>query len=124
MIDNDFEFLVWNAQEGISIKEFNDFLKQLDTAGFNYYFLRKGSRIIIQQEKPSFIQKLKRYFSKTKKMRLKLKRGQKFVFKQILKDRQRMINVKKRFYTPNQTKQQHANYPDWVKQALSKKEVV
>ena len=117
MIDKDFEYLIWNAQEAMSVKEFNDFLKQLDKAGYNYYFLRKGSRIIVKQEKPSLIQKLKRFFSKTKKKRLKLNREQKFVFKQILKDRQRTINVKKIFYSKRQIMN---NYPDWVKQALNR----
>jgi hypothetical protein len=119
MIDKDFEFLVWNVQEGILLNDFTDFLKQLDNVGFNYNFSRVGDRVIVKQEKPSIVQRLKRFFSKTNQKRLKLKQEQKFVFKNILKERQKLINYKKNYYSQKRKEQEIINdYPCWVKRAI------
>jgi hypothetical protein len=117
MIEKDFEFLIWHAQEGILLKDFTYFLKQLDNTGFNYTFERKGSRIIVKQEKPSLKQKIKRFFSVKK--RLKLNKKQKIVFKNMLKERQKLINYKKNYYSQKRAEQQIINnYPCWIKRAL------
>jgi hypothetical protein len=119
MIEKDFEYLVWNAQEGILLNDFTDFLKQLDNVGFNYNFSRVGDRVIVKQEKPSIVQRLKRFFSKTNQKRLKLKQEQKFVFKNILKERQKLINYKKNYYSQKRKEQEIINdYPCWVKRAI------
>jgi hypothetical protein len=119
MIEKDFEFLIWNVQEGILLNDFTDFLKQLDNVGFNYNFSRVGDRVIVKQEKPSIVQRLKRFFSKTNQKRLKLKQEQKFVFKNILKERQKLINYKKNYYSQKRKEQEIINdYPCWVKRAI------
>jgi hypothetical protein len=117
MIEKDFEFLVWNAQEGMKVNDFFDFLKQADGAGYTYSFSRKGNRIILNQEKPNITQRLKRFFSVKK--RLKLNKKQKIVFKNILKERQKLINYKKNYYSQKRAEQQIINnYPCWIKRAL------
>jgi hypothetical protein len=119
MIEKDFEFLIWNVQEGILLNDFTDFLKQLDNVGFNYNFSRVGDRVIVKQEKPRIVQRLKRFFSKTNQKRLKLKQEQKFVFKNILKERQKLINYKKNYYSQKRKEQEIINdYPCWVKRAI------
>jgi len=117
MIDKDFEFLVWNAQEGILLNDFTDFLKQLDNVGFNYNFSRIGDRIIVKQTNPSIAQKIKRIF--LNKKRLKLKNDQKFIFKKVLEERQKLIEHKINYYSQKRKKQQIINnYPSWIKRAL------
>jgi hypothetical protein len=118
MIEKDFEFLIWHAQEGINVKDFVCFLKQLDNTGFNYSFSRKGNRIIAKQEKSNIVQRLKRFFSKNK--RLKLNQKQEIVFKKLLKERQNFINFKTKYYSKKIKEQQIINnYPCWVKRALT-----
>ena len=85
VIVNDFEKIFYFGQKKLSLKEFVNFSKQLDNAGYTINIHLTNGKAIISYEKPSIKQIIQRFFTKLNNTRLNLEFWQIQIYKTCLR---------------------------------------